>query len=246
MLNIDETQLKSLLEKRKRMIGRPKCSGMGEIISAISLMITLALSDFSHLSVIKPLYFKIIAWSISAAILLYGLCSFIKSLIDVYSAEQMYSEIADIDPSIEHPFDIVVIKNSRESGKYLVFKSKRWGCWLFPNYHCLDGTFSKAKETKHLKECVKRDLGLPEEIEFTYIGNDISEKFSVGDKVRKKYNFHYFQAGSTVTDFDSQQTFRRNGRTYAWKTLDQMYSSRNIVKKNRDVLDYIRRACDIS
>lgn len=245
MLNIDETQLRLLLERKRKILEKQKYDGLGEIISSLSLMVTLVLSDFSHLTIINPLYFKIFAWGISLAILAYGIYTFIKS-IDVYSVDQLYSEIADIDPKIEHPFNIVVIRDNYENGKYLVFRSKRWKCWLFPNYHCLNETFSKVKELKYIKECIKRDLRMSEEIEFKYIGNEISEKYSVGDKVIKKYNFHYFQATNIAIDFNNKRTFHYNGKEYCWKTLDQMYSDKDIVKKNKDVLDYVRRMCDIS
>lgn len=245
MLNIDENQLKLLLEQKRKTLERKKYDGIGEIISSISLMITLVISDFSHLTIIEPLYFKIIAWGISIVILAYGSYTFIKS-IKIYSVDQLYSEIADIDPKIEHPFNIVVIRDGHGNGKYLVFKNKRWDCWLFPNYHCLNKIFSKTKELRYIMECIKRDLKILEEIELKYIGNEISEKYSVGDKVRKKYNFHYFQATNIATDFNNQRTFHCNGKKYCWKTLDQMYSNKNIIKKNKDVLDYIRRVCDIS
>lgn len=246
MLNIDENQLKLLLERNRKVLERPKYDGVGEIVSSLSLLITLALADFSHLTVIKPLYFNIIAWGISFAILVYGIYTFIKSITEIYSIDQLYSEIADIDPDIEHPFSIVVIRNSHESGKYLVFKSKRWGCWLFPNYHCLNGVFSKTKELRHIKECIKRDLNISEETDLKYIGSKKSEKYSIGDKVRKKYNFHYFQAINIVIDFNGKKTFYHNGKKYCWKTMDQMYSDKNIIKKNGDVLDYVRHICDIS
>ena len=192
MLNIDENKLRLLLEQKRKMLEQKKYDGIGEIISSISLMITLVLSDFSQLTIIKPLYFKIIAWGISIAILTYGIYTFVRS-IKIYSVDQLYSEIADIDPKIEHPFNIVVIRDSCDNGRYLVFKSKRWKCWLFPNYHCLNEIFSKAKELKYIQECIKRDLKIPEEIEFKYIGNKISEKYSVGDKVRKNIIFITFK-----------------------------------------------------
>ena len=192
MLNIDENKLRLLLEQKRKMIEQKKYDGIGEIISSISLMITLVLSDFSQLTIIEPLYFKIIAWGISIAILTYGIYTFVRS-IKIYSVDQLYSEIADIDPKIEHPFNIVVIRDSCDNGRYLVFKSKRWKCWLFPNYHCLNEIFSKAKELKYIQECIKRDLKIPEEIEFKYIGNKISEKYSVGDKVRKNIIFITFK-----------------------------------------------------
>ena len=42
----------------------------------------------------------------------------------IYSVDQLYSEIADIDPKIEHPFNIVVIRDSRENGSIWCLKVK--------------------------------------------------------------------------------------------------------------------------
>lgn len=245
MLNIDENQLKLLLEQKRKVLERKKYDGTGEIISGISLIITLTLSDFNQLKIINPLYLKIIVGGISIAVLLYGIYTFIRS-IKIYSLDQLYSEIKDIDPKMEHSFDIIVIRDIHKNGRYLVFKSKRWNCWLFPNYHCLNENFSKEKELKYVKECIRRDLKISKEIEIKYIGNKISEKYSVGDKVRKKYNFHYFQIVDISFDFSNKRTFWCNGKKYCWKTLDQMYSDKNIIKKNEDVLDYVRGKCDIS
>ena len=64
MLNIDENKLRLLLEQKRKMLEQKKYDGIGEIISSISLMITLVLSDFSQLTIIEPLYFKIIAWDL--------------------------------------------------------------------------------------------------------------------------------------------------------------------------------------
>ncbi len=246
MLNIDEQQLRLLLEKKKKILERPKYSGLGEIISGISLIITLLLSDFSHLTIIRPLYFKIVVWGITIAISVYGIYIFIRSMMETYSIDQLYSEIADIDPEVEHPFNIVVIRDTRETGKYLVFWSKRWKCWLFPNYHCLKGKFSKAKEITHLMEYLKRDLSVSEDISFRYLGNKLSTKFSVSDKVQKKYNFHFFLVTGGDFHIIQKENFQYKGKKYCWKTLDQMYADKRIVKNNLDVLDYVRHVCDIS
>ena len=245
MLNIDENQLKLFLEQKRKVLERKKYDGIGEIIAAISLMITLALSDFSKLKFIKPGHFKFVTWGIAGAILVYGIYEFVRSL-KIYSIEQLYSELTDLDPQKEHPFDIIVLRSSSEDGKYLVFKSKRWKCWLFPNYHCLEGEFSKSKELRYVRECVKRDINIGGELQFKYIGNKVSKKYSVGDRVRKKYNFHYFQGIDINVGEKQKGRFRYKGKTYTWKTLDEMYSDKNIVKKNKDVLDYVRHMCDIS
>ena len=80
MLNIDENQLKLLLEQKRKTLERKKYDGIGEIISSISLMITLMISDLSQLTIIQPLYFKFITWGISIVILAYGSYTFIKSI----------------------------------------------------------------------------------------------------------------------------------------------------------------------
>lgn len=246
MLNIDEQQLKLLLEKKRKILERPKYGGIGEIISGISLIITLLLSDFSHLVIINPLCFKIIVWGISISVLMYGICVFVKSIIETYSVEQLYSEISDIDPSVEHPFNIIVIRDICETGKYLVVWSERWKCWLFPNYHCLKEKFSKAKEEKCIRDCLERDLDISEDINFKYMGNELSTKFSVGDKVQKKYNFHFFLVMGNDFGLSKKRTFKYKGKKYCWKTLGQMYADKKIVKNNKDVLDYVRHECDIS
>lgn len=246
MLNIDEDKLKLLLTSKKNKLERPKHSGVGEIISGFSIIVTLCLSDFNQVSIINPMYFKIVTWTIAVCILLFGVFLCIKSIVAYYSIESLYNEIADIDPNTEHPFNIILIKNNRESGKYLLFKSKRWGCWLFPNYHCLKGIYNNKNEILHIKECLERDLNISGNISIKYLGNEISYKYSVSDKVNKKYNFHYFQIDDIKIQLNYKRKFRFNGKKYCWKTLDQMYSSNNIVKKNQDVLDYVRKNCEIS
>lgn len=244
MLRIDENELKLLLEKRKDNLGRWKYDGIGEIVSSISLFITLVLSDYEHITFIEPLHFKIIVEIISAIIGIYGIYTVIKSM-EKYSVEQLYNEIADIDPDIYHSFDIVVIRNWNDNGKYLVFKNIRWRCWLFPNYHCLNKEFLENEELKYVTHCIKRDLNVLE-TDFKYIGSEISEKYSVGDRITKKYTFHYYETMDIVHKFDNVKRFYCNGKKYRWMTLQQMYNNKNIVKKNKDVLDYIRSKCDIA
>ena len=246
MLTIEEDKLKILLQTKKNKIERPKFSGTGEIISAISIMITLLLADFNQVSFINPLYFQFIVWIIAFAILAFGLYVFVKSLVSFYSIDNLYNEIVNLDPNIEHPFNIILIKNSKVSGKYLLFKSKRWKCWLFPNYHCLNGSFNLAAEMEHIRECLKRDVNTSGNIDLEYLGNEISYKYSVSDKIDKKYNFHYFQIINIELHSRKKWCFRFNGKRYCWKTLAQMYSDKNIVKKNEDVLDYVRKTCDMS
>ena len=246
MLHIDESKLKVLLLNRKNRIESPKYNGIGEVISSISIIITLCLSDFNQVSIVRPLYFKIGAWILAIGILIFGIFTLIKSIINFYPINNLYNEIIDLDSNIEHPFDIILIKNNQKSGKYLLFKSKRWNCWLFPNYHCSGSYFNQAEEILYIKKCLKRDLNISESIAIEYIGNEISNKCSVPNKIEKKYNFYFFIIANISLQFDKKHIFQFNGKKYCWKTLDKMYSSKNIVKKNKDVLDFVRKKCEIS
>lgn len=246
MINIDEDKLKLLLEYRKKKLEKPKYSGTGEIISGVSLAITLLLSDFKEINSINPWYFQIVAWIFTVGVTLYGLYSVWDSIRNSYTVEHLYSEISDLDSKIEHPFNIVLIKNSNESGKYLLFKSRRWTCWLFPNYRCLDGRFNHKNEIENIKRHLNIDLNVSGNIEIKYIGNTISHKFSFSDKIEKKYNFHFYVVTNMVLLNSKKSAFSFNGKKYCWKSLHQMYGSKNMIRKNKDVLDYVRNHCDMS
>lgn len=245
MLHIEENKLKLFLLNRKSKIENPKYSGIGEIISSISLIVTLSLADFNQVTIINSLYFQIVVWIISITLLLFGIYIFIKSLINYYSVDNLFKEIVNLDTNIEHSFDIIILKNSDTSGKYLLFKSKRWKCWLFPNYRCSSMPFNETEEVSYIEKCIKRDLKISTNVSIQYLGNDISNKNSVPNNVEKKYNFHYFVVANYNFIFNDKKKFRFNGKKYCWKTLDSMYSNKNIIKKNKDVLDYIREKCEV-
>ena len=164
MLEIDETELKLLLEKRKKFINGSNFAEFGEIISGISLAITLLVTDCSKITFMPSLYFELIVWAITASILGHGIYRLIVSKKHSYSIKNLYDEVVDLDPKTEHSFNIVVFRNIHEKGKYLLFYSKRWQCWLFPNYRCQDGKFDENAETKQIKANIKRDLKITDRI----------------------------------------------------------------------------------
>ena len=177
MLEIDETELKLLLEKRKKFINGSNFAEFGEIISGISLAITLLVTDCSKITFMPSLYFELIVWAITASILGHGIYRLIVSKKHSYSIKNLYDEVVDLDPKTEHSFNIVVFRNIHEKGKYLLFYSKRWQCWLFPNYRCQDGKFDENAETKQIKANIKRDLKITDRMNVKYIGEKESRKF---------------------------------------------------------------------
>lgn len=246
MIEIDETELKLLLEKRKKFINSSNIVELGEIISGISLLITLLVTDCNEITFMPPLYFEIIVWIITVSILGHGIYQLIASKKYSYSIKNLYDEIVDLDPKTEHSFNIIIFRNIHEKGKYLLFFSKRWKCYFFPNYRCQDGKFDENVEIKRIKANIKRDLKITDRMNIKYIGEKESRKFSYSDKITKKYQFHFFEIDNGILPNNSKSVFKFNGKKYCWKTMDQMYSNKNIVKKNQDVLDYIRSKCDIN
>lgn len=59
LLHIEESALELLLERKKDKIEKSKYDGIGEIVSGISLIFTLYLVDFSNISFVKPIYFRL-------------------------------------------------------------------------------------------------------------------------------------------------------------------------------------------
>lgn len=246
MLNISEEALKQLLEKRKGIIERKKLNGLSNIVTGFSFILTIMLGDFNKVKYVNPQWVEIFFWAISTMFLICGVYQTIKAWKRSYSVDNLYSEIADLDPNIEHAFNIVAIRSIDGCGKYLIFKSQRWKCWLFPNYHCLEEKpFNKAKESRQLRQNLIRDLDIDGKINIKYIGDFESQKYSYGDKVQKKYRFHVFDMKIMNDNIDSNKKFQSGGKTYCWKTLDQMYADKNITKKNKDVLDYLRKKLEI-
>lgn len=255
MLNIDEKDLESLLGRKKDKIERAKFGGTSEIISAVVFAITLCLSDFSNVTIIPPLYFKIVTWIIALIMLAVGIRMLAQNIKKHYTVKKLYNEIVNLDPNIkltnykredEHPFNIIIIKNNINGG-YLQFKSKRWGCWLFPNYHCLDKNFDQKQEADSIIKHLKDNLGITVTADdIDYIGNEIDPKYSVPDEIYKFYNFHYFQVNRVERYSKRKRSFVYNGYKYSWKTLDQLYDNEDIVDKNKGVLDYVRKHCDIN
>lgn len=246
MLNIEEKKMELLLEERKNDIEIHKFYGISDIFAAISLGCSLIFADASSIKVIPSKYFFTIMWLITFSFLIYGIVLLIKSSFGRYTVDALYSEIKDLDPRFEHGFNIVVIKNMIENGKYLLFKSQSWNCWLFPNYRCKSVCFNVEDEMEEIENRIKKDLKVSNKMQITYLGNEISRKYSYNDRVVKRYNFHYFLFEGINIEVTNKSKFEINGREYCWKTINQMQRNFMIMKKNKDVVDFVRKNCDLN
>ena len=192
-----------------------------------------------------PIFF-IIMGGIIFAFLILGIVELVKSIFRRYTVNALYLEIKNLDPIYEHGFNIIIIRNMIENGRYLLFKSGAWNCWLFPNYKCISGYFDVEREKKEIEAKIKDHLDISDEIHIKYLGNEYSRKYSYNDKVYKRYNFHYFLMEGLNVGAINKTTFEINSRKYCWKTISQMQCNPMIMKKNQDVVDFVRKNCDLN
>lgn len=123
--------------------------------------------------------------------------------------------------------------NIHEKGKYLLFYSKRWKCWLFPNYRCQDGKFNENAEIKQIKANIKRDLKITDRMNVKYIGEKESRKFSYSDKVTKKFQFHFFEIDNGILPNNSESVFKLNGKNIVGRQWIRCIRIRALLKKIR-------------
>lgn len=254
MLKIDKNELRKLImEDRKKDIESPKYEGIGEIISAVSIGVSLVLGDFSKVKFTNPVILQLILWAICIVICSYGVRLFIKSVLNSFSAEKLFDEICDIDSDVEHPFNLVLIKSDQKDGKYLLFKNQRWKCFHFPSYKVQSIPYNKDIEQSNITNMIVNDIGITisEILKIQYIGDIIDKKFSQGDKMFKRFHFYFYEVTTShnfhkIHPFNTPSSFWFNGKKYKWYTLDQMYNDKNIIKTNKNVLDFVRNQCTIS
>ncbi|MCH5186882.1 MAG: hypothetical protein J1F63_00660 [Oscillospiraceae bacterium] len=244
MLSIEKESLKLYLERNRNIFESKIISGVGEIISGISLTITLVCSEIKQqVLFLSPGAFRIILWIVTSLILLWGMVQSIISIKSHRTVESIYNDIEELGKSDgkSHIFNMVLLKSDKSDGKFLLYKDVRWRCELFPNYKVLDEDYIIDKEKTNVLSKFSSDTGISKtKLKIQYVGEFTNTKYSVGDKVNKTYIFHFYILTAKPLDEQYTHAFSYNGKQYKWKTLNEMYKSKNIKKKNRDVLDYIR------
>lgn len=248
MIKLEEHKLRSFLLNRKEKIGIKKYSGVGEIISGLSLIVTILCSDFKKILFIKALYFEIVSWIIAIIVLGVGIIIFVSSICNTYTTEDLYNELMELDEDKINAYNIILLKNNQADGKYLLFYSQRWKCNLFLNYKALNSNNYNIKdEIDNIAKLFSNDTGISCNIsDIEYLDKLDSKKFSFGDKVEKQYIFYFYTINIQVSANMQNLKFCCNGNKYCWMTLNEMYKNKNIIKKNADVLDFIRKKSSLA
>lgn len=75
-----------------------------------------------------------------------------------------------------------------------------------------------------------------------YLFDKLHSKFTVSEK-REKYYHHKFYRLSMVSNSDIQKdSFSIDGKTYYWMSIAQMEKDKNIMKKNSDIIAFVKES----
>lgn len=234
-----------LLKKRKKQIDIHKYSGVGEFVSGLTLLLSAFTSEYDSISFMPPIYLKCIIFVMAVILCFWGIYQFICSWKNHFDADILYKEIESLGK--EHTFDIVLLENNQNEGKYLVFNNPRWKGWLFPNFPVTDHTLNMTENisciTRLLKKRLFGDENYPIDIDIVYHGksNDIRcLKYSYGDKQYKIYRFRIFEVVTPIPE-EVQRKTNNNGQDFKWMTMKEMQNDRAFMKLNSHVYKHILR-----
>ena len=123
--------------------------------------------------------------------------------------------------------------------KYLVYYDERWDCKLFLNYKTVD----RADEESVINK-VSADLNVDKsQINCRYISSKVQEKYSESHQENRIYKHRLYEIKIQVFPEDEQkENFVVNGRHYYWMSISDMERDPNIVKKNLDVIDFVKES----
>lgn len=220
-MELNEGKLQNLLYEKKRHI-KSKDMVISMLLSLISYVSALLVSDISNLS--KTKLFLIILISI-----LY----FVILLISIkgfnYSAEQLYKDICST--SKVHDFSLFVIKNSH--AQYLLKKDSRWKTYLFP-YKRTSVNDDSDDAVLFLKEA----MNISSAAIISKKETDITKR-SVSQNISKTYHHIFYQI--SAENIPVSKSFKINGCTYKWYSIDDMKNDKKIMLNNSETVEFIEK-----
>lgn len=235
-LLIDRKDLELLLEKDREYIGNNV--GIDTMIAAISFLLSVFTANYSDLLGISGIVLKTVFCII-------GVVYFIKTVWDIfnmiknkYNHKVLFEKIEGLD-MIQHNHSLIVIKDSFSGIKerYLLYYDEKWDCKLFLNYKTQDRNNEDV-----IVDNVSADLGVDKaDIKRSYVTSRIQEKYSVSHNENRIYNHRLYEVRiSEFPENEKNDDFIVNKRHYYWMTLSDMQHDENIIKKNMEVVDFVK------
>jgi len=125
-------------------------------------------------------------------------------------------------------------------------KKGKWDCFFLPYVARKEGDIFNHEMLKQLKSTISNYLGINgEQIEIDHLDNLqlSSSKISRSDGCTKQYFFDFFFVSipkeSMVKNYE-QYPFSIAGKTYHWKTIDELESDPKTLDRNGDILKHLK------
>ena len=223
------------MEKKKQFIGKNVV--WDSSLSAISFLLSVILATYED-------FFGIPGIVLKTLFVILGLFFTGKSIVDIisskknnYTYEDLLSDINKLN-EIAHNHSIVLIKDSfqRFPNRFLVYEDKRWGCKLILNFK--ENPNNEEFIKNHLSGDLKIEL---DDINLSYLGQRIHEKYSESAKEEKVYCHKFYIANiNQFPDKITKDSFEIDGKKYRWMTITELEMDEEVQKKNRDILEFVK------
>ena len=235
-LFLDETDLKLLLEEKRELIGNR--------IPVDSLFAAIAFI-FSAVSDSQNDFFGIPGLSIKTGLIIIGLWYLLKivrdfalSIFKRYNHMKLFKDIKNLN-RIHHEHSLICIRDtfSSPSTRFLLYDDERWDCKLFLNTKTIDYNNDTA-----IIDQISSWLNLDKnDIHCRYITSRVQEKYSVSHHENRIYNHRLYEV--QIFSFPEEirsEDFTIHDRHYYWMSIDEMEKDENILKKNLEVVDFVK------
>ena len=141
----------------------------------------------------------------------------------------------------EHNFSLLLLTDS--SGLYpenlLLAYEKRWKCYLFPFLRT-----NINDDEKSVKNYVANFLGI-KEFSIKKISEENFTKHSVSANLQKTYHHTFYSVCFDAKKYSKgKRAFKLNRQKYKWFTIPEMKADKNIIRRNKDNVEYIEKTLD--
>lgn len=206
-------------------------------MSALSFLVGVVFASYENTWIIPGVALKTIFTTL-------GIFFTGKSIFDIYnSTHNSYSYtdlLQDINKlnEITNDHSIVAIQDTFNEypNRFLVYDDPQWKCKLFINYK--DNMNNENFIKDHLSRKLKVDIS---SITVRYISQIISEKISGRDNIEKVYCHKLFLVKiEDIPEHMKNDTFECDGRTYHWKNIVDLENDDEAMKKNSDIIRFVK------
>lgn len=150
----------------------------------------------------------------------------------------LYKDIENLD-EVLHKFSLIAIKDDFNdfANKILLYYDNSWQCWFLFSFHTSEYQ-NEESILQRLSNKLKIDKSL---MKVNYISDRLQAKYSEKDHVNKVYQHSLYQGViAKFPEIMKNDEFEIEGTKYKWWTIEEMEADENIMKKNGDVVSFVK------